>query len=350
MKKFLSMIAVCAMSAMVFSGCGADNQGTQGGTEETPTENSAAMDTPVDVGIIQLTEHPALDASREGFIEALAEAGYTDGDNINIETQNAQGDQSNLKTISQKFVSDGKDLILAIATPSAQAVATETKDIPILVTAVTDPAESGLVETNEVPNCNVSGTSDLTPVEDQIELLTKILPDAKKITIMYCSGEQNSLIQADMAEEAAKAAGLEVERKTVTSTNDVAQVTESIIGTCDAVYIPTDNVLASSMPLVSSITNPAGLPVIVGESGMVEGGGLASVAIDYTDLGKLTGKMAVQIIEGADIKTMPIQYAENPQLVINETAAAELGITIPDDVKASAEVVNTSADSGTEAQ
>lgn len=350
MKKFLSMIAVCAMSAMVFSGCGSDNQGTQGGTEETPTENSAAMDTPVDVGIIQLTEHPALDASREGFIEALAEAGYTDGDNINIETQNAQGDQSNLKTISQKFVSDGKDLILAIATPSAQAVATETKDIPILVTAVTDPAESGLVETNEVPNCNVSGTSDLTPVEDQIELLTKILPDAKKITIMYCSGEQNSLIQADMAEEAAKAAGLEVERKTVTSTNDVAQVTESIIGSCDAVYIPTDNVLASSMPLVSSITNPAGLPVIVGESGMVEGGGLASVAIDYTDLGKLTGKMAVQIIEGADIKTMPIQYAENPQLVINETAAAELGITIPDDVKASAEVVNTSADSGTEAQ
>lgn len=339
MKKFLSMLTIAAMSAMMLAGCGgpAGNEGAEGSVSSAGT----AMDTPVDIGIIQLTEHPALDASREGFIAALAEAGYTDGDKINIELQNAQGDQSNLKTISQKFVSDGKDLILAIATPAAQAIATETSDIPILLTAVTDPAESDLVESNEAPNCNVSGTSDLTPVKEQIDLLTKILPDAKKITIMYCSGEQNSLIQADMAEEAAKALGLEVERKTVTSTNDVAQVTQSIIGTCDAVYVPTDNVLASSMPLVTSITNPAGLPVIVGETGMVDGGGLASVAIDYTDLGKLTGKMAAQIIEGADIKTMPIQYAENPELVINETAADELGITIPDDIKATAILATT---------
>lgn len=341
MKKFLSMLAVAAMSAMMFAGCGGA-AGTEGDAAQDSADTSGvAMETPVDIGIIQLMEHPALDASREGFVAALAEAGYTDGDKINIELQNAQGDQSNLKTISQKFVSDGKDLILAIATPAAQAIATETTDIPILVTAVTDPAESGLVEANDAPNCNISGTSDLTPVAEQIDLLTKILPDAKKITIMYCSGEQNSLIQADMAEEAAKALGLEVERKTVTSTNDVAQVTESVLGTCDAVYIPTDNVLASSMPLVTGITNPAGLPVIVGETGMVNGGGLASVAIDYNDLGKLTGKMAAQLIEGADIKTMPIQYAENPELVINETAAAELGITIPDDIKATATVANT---------
>lgn len=344
MKKFLSMIAVASMSVMMLAGCGSSASSTGEGT--TNAESSAAgtaMDTPVDIGIIQLTEHPALDASKEGFVAALAEAGYKDGDKVKVEFQNAQGDQSNLKTISQKFVSDGKDLILAIATPSAQAIATETKDIPILVTAVTDPAQSGLVDANDAPNCNVSGTSDLTPVNDQISLLTSLLPDAKKITIMYCSGEQNSLIQADMAEEAAKALGLEVERKTVTSTNDVAQVTQSVIGTCDAIYIPTDNVLASSMPLVTSITNPAGLPVIAGESGMVEGGALGSVAIDYTELGKLTGKMAVQIIEGADIKTMPIQYTEYPQLVINETAAAELGITIPDDIKSKAKVTNTAA-------
>ncbi len=341
MKKFLSMLTVAAISAMMFAGCGggAGAGGAEG--DDGAQSASTAMETPVEIGIIQLMEHQALDKSREGFVAALAEAGYKDGDKINIELQNAQGDQSNLKTISQKFVSDGKDLILAIATPSAQAIANETTDIPILITAVTDPADSGLVETNEAPNCNISGTSDLTPIKEQIDLLTKILPDAKKITIMYCSGEQNSLIQADMAEEAAKALGLEVERKTVTSTNDVAQVTESAIGTCDALYIPTDNVLASSMPLVTSITNPAGLPVIVGETGMVNGGGLASVAIDYTELGKLTGQMAAQIIEGADIKTMPIQYTENPELVINETAAAELGITIPDDIKAEATVVNT---------
>lgn len=339
MKKFLSMLTAVAMSAVMLSGCSGSSESGTGGADT----DSTAMETPVDIGIIQLTEHPALDASREGFIAALAEAGYTDGDKINIELQNAQGDQSNLKTISQKFVSDGKDLILAIATPAAQAIATETKDIPILVTAVTDPAESGLVESNEVPNCNVSGTSDLTPVKEQIDLLTKLLPDAKKITIMYCSGEQNSLIQANLAEEAAKAAGLEVERKTVTSTNDVAQVTESVIGTCDAVYVPTDNVLASSMPLVTSITNPAGLPVIVGETGMVNGGGLASVAIDYTDLGKLTGEMAAQIIEGSDVKTMAVQYAENPELVINETAADELGITIPDDIKSNATLTTTTS-------
>lgn len=351
MKKFFTMVAALAMSTIMLAGCGSTaDQGTEGNTEGTQAESTAAMDTPVDIGIIQLMEHPALDASREGFIAALAEAGYNDGENINIELQNAQGDQSNLKTISQKFVSDGKDLILAIATPAAQAVATETKDIPILITSVTDPAESDLVESNEVPNCNVSGTSDLTPIKEQMDLLKKILPDAKKITIMYNSGEQNSLIQADTAEAAAKELGLEVERKTVTSTNDVAQVTQSVIGTCDAVYIPTDNVFASSMPLVSSITNPAGLPVIVGESGMVEGGGLASVAIDYTDLGHLTGEMAVEIIEGADIKTMPIRYAENPELVVNETAAAELGITIPDDIKASATVVNTSGEGSTEAE
>lgn len=346
MKKFLSMLTIAAMSVMMLAGCG--GTGTTEGEGDAAPEAAAAMETPVNIGIIQLMEHPALDASREGFVAALAEAGYTDGDNIKIELQNAQGDQSNLNTISQKFVSDGKDLILAIATPAAQTIANATTDIPILVTAVTDPAESGLVESNELPNCNVSGTSDLTPVADQIELLTKILPDAKKITIMYCSGEQNSLIQADMAEEAATALGLEVERKTVTSTNDVAQVTESVIGTCDAVYIPTDNVLASSMPLVTSITNPAGLPVIAGETGMVSGGGLASVAIDYTSIGRLTGKMAAEIIEGADISTMPIQYDDAPELVINETAAAELGITIPDDIKAEATVTNTATETDTD--
>lgn len=341
MKRFLSMLAVATMTAMLFAGCGTTPSDT---TTEPATDTAtagSAMETPVDIGIIQLMEHNALDASREGFIAGLEEAGYTDGDKVNIEVLNAQGDQSNLKTISQKFVNDGKDLILAIATPAAQSIAAETSDIPILVTAVTDPADSDLVESNELPNCNVSGTSDLTPIKEQIDLLTKILPDAKKVTIMYCSGEQNSLLQADMAEEAAKAVGLEVERKTVTSTNDVAQVTQSVVGNTDVVYIPTDNVLASSIPLVTSITTPAGIPIIVGETGMISGGGLASVTIDYNELGKLTGAMAAKIIEGADIKTMPIQYTENPELVVNEKAATELGITIPDDIKSKATVINT---------
>lgn len=329
MKKFLSMLTMAALSLSMLVGCGGD---------------SAAPKDSVDIGIIQYTSHPALDASREGFISKLAELGYTEGTNCTFDIQNAQADQSNLKTISQKFVSDGKDLILAIATPAAQSIAAETKDIPILVTAVTDPAQSELCESNEVPNTNVSGTSDLTPVKEQIELLKKILPDAKKIGIMYCSGEQNSVFQANLAKEAAAENGLETEELTVSNTNDVAEVTSSALGKYDALYIPTDNILASSMPLVSSITNPAGLPVIVGEQGMVEGGGLASVAISYTDIGEITGQMAADILGGADIKTMPIQYAENPELIINETAAAELGITIPDDIKAGAAVVNTVTD------
>jgi putative ABC transport system substrate-binding protein len=337
MKKLLrSLTALVTVGAMLTTGCGsATDSGTSDGSA------TASKDS-YNIGIIQLTEHPALDAAKDGFIEGMSENGLIDGENITVDLQNAQNDQSNLKTIAQKFVSDKKDLVLAIATPAAQSIAAETTDIPILITAVTDPAASGLCETNEQPGGNVTGTSDLTPIKEQIELLHTILPDAKNIAIMYNSGEQNSVIQADMAEAAATELGIQSERKTVTNTNDVAQVTSSLIGKFDAVYIPTDNTLASAMPLVSSITNPAGLPLIVGEQGMVEGGGLASVAVSYSDLGKMTGKMAAEILlNGADPATMPIEYTENPQLIVNPDAAAELGIVIPTEVMDKAEQVNT---------
>ena len=332
MKRFLSTIIALALTTVVLAGCGSSSS-------STASSDGSKSDKTYNIGVIQYTEHPALDAAREGFVEALKEAGYVDGENINIDVQNAQSDQSNLKTISQKFVTDKKDLVLAIATPAAQSMAAETKDIPILVTAVTDPAESDLVESNEAPNTNVSGTSDINPVSDQIALLQQLVPDAKNIAIMYCSGEQNSVLQAKMAKEAADKLGISSKEETVSNTNDVAQVAESLIGKYDAVYIPTDNVLASSMPLLSSITNSKGLPVIVGEEGMVQGGGLASVAIDYTELGKLTGKMAVDIFNGKDIQTMPIQYTENPQLVVNKKVADEMGITIPDDVASKAKMI-----------
>lgn len=329
MKKFLSVLTMLALTATMLVGCG-------GGSSDT----AASGDDVKEIGIIQYTAHPALDAARDGFIDKLAELGYEDGVNCNIDVQNAQADQSNLKTISQKFVNDNKDLILAIATPAAQSIAAETKDIPILVTAVTDPADAQLVESNEAPNTNVSGTSDLTPVAEQIDLLTQILPDAKNIAIMYCSGEQNSVLQAGMAKDAAAEKGIKTTELTVSNTNDVAQVTESAVGNYDAIYIPTDNILASSMPLVSSITNPAKIPLFVGEEGMVEGGGFASVAIDYTELGKLTGQMAADIFGGADIKTMPIQYTENPELIINTDVAEALGITVPEEILSKATLVN----------
>lgn len=340
MKKMLkSLTAAVLMGALALTGCG---QAAQTEGESGSEAKSADSGDSFDIGIIQLTEHPALDAAREGFVQGMADNGLTEGQNITLDVQNAQNDQSNLKTIAQKFVADDKDLVLAIATPAAQSMAAETKDIPILVTAVTDPAASELCETNEVPGGNVTGTSDLTPIKEQIELLHQILPDAKNIAIMYNSGEQNSVIQADMAEAAATELGITSERKTVTNTSDVAQVTSSLIGNYDAVYIPTDNTLASSMALVSSITNPAGLPTIVGEQGMVENGGFASVAIDYNEIGQMAGKMAADILlNGKKPGEIPIGYTENPTLIINPDAAEELGIKVPEEVLSKAEMVKT---------
>lgn len=284
------------------------------------------------IGINQLVRHEALDASYQGFVDALEDAGYIDGENIKIDYQNAQNDQSTLNTIATKLVNDGSDLILAIATPSAQAVANATRDIPILVTAVTDPAGSNLAESNEAPGGNVSGTSDLTPVKKQIELLTQLVPDAKTIAILYSSSESNSKIQVEMALEAADELNLEVVEATVSNTNEIEQLVQSLVGKIDAIYAPTDNTIASGMPTVAMVANPNGIPIICGEEGMVSKGGLATYGIDYYKLGWLTGEQAVRIIrDNASTATMPIEYLPEDEysLTINEEVAKQLGIEIP---------------------
>lgn len=248
----------------------------------------------IKIGINQLVSHEALDASYQGFVDALADSGYLDGENIKIDYQNAQNDPATLNTIATKLVNDGSDLILAIATPSAQAVANATRDIPILVTAVTDPAGSDLVESNEAPGGNISGTSDLTPIKLQIQLLTKLVPEAKTIAILYSSSESNSKIQVEIAKEAAKELNLETVEATVSNTNDIEQVVQSLVGKVDAIYAPTDNTIASGMPTVAMVANPNGIPIICGEEGMVGKGGLATYGINYYKLGWLTGKQAVQ--------------------------------------------------------
>lgn len=287
------------------------------------------------IGVNQLVRHEALDASYQGFVDALKEAGYIDGENIKIDYQIAQNDQSTANTIATKLVNDGCDLILAIATPSAQAVANATKDIPILVTAVTDPAGAGLVESNEKPGGNVSGTSDLTPVKKQIELITKFLPDAKKIAVLYCSSETNSKIQVEMAREAAEEFNFEVVEATVSNTNEIEQVVQSLVGKVDAIYTPTDNTIATGMATVAMVANSNGIPVFCGEEGMVNKGGLATYGIDYYKLGRLTGEQAVKIIKN-EVTTadMPIEYLPDDEytLTINEEAAKQLGIEIPDDL------------------
>lgn len=290
-------------------------------------------DKKIKIGVIQLVEHPALDKNYQGFVDGLKAAGYVDGQNISIDYQNAQGEQANCVTIAQKLVNDQSDLIFAIATPAAQAVANTTSDIPILVSSVTDPKTAQLVESNEKPGTNVSGTSDLTPCAAQISLLKRLLPSAKKVAILFCSSEENSRFQARLAEDACKKEGLDFVEATVSNTNEVQQVVQSLVGKVDAIYTPTDNMIASSMATVALVTTPNKIPVICGEEGMVQGGGLATYGINYYELGLQTAKMAVEVLkDGKKPADMPIQYLEKCDFSYNKEVAEELGIEIPADL------------------
>ena len=301
------------------------------------------------IGVCQLMEHDALDATYNGFVEGLKEAGYEEGKNLEIDLNNAQGDQSNCATIASKLKNDGCDLIFAIATPAAQACANEITDTPILISAVTDPAASGLVDSNEAPGANITGTSDLTPVASQIEMIQKLVPDAKTVGVFYTSSETNSKLQADMAIEAGEKLGYTMETYTVSQSSEIQQVVESMVGKIDALYIPTDNLLASNMPTVSMVANQAKIPTICGESGMVENGGLITNGINYFDLGVLTGKQAAEILEGADPATMPIEYCpeDSYTYTVNEDTAAEIGIEIPEEFLQDSEEVETEASTDT---
>lgn len=314
MKKLLSVAVSILVAACIFSGC-------------------KEKDGKIKIGVIQLVEHPALDKSYQGFVDGLAEAGYKNGENIVIDYQNAQGEQANCVTIANKFVNDKDNLIFAIATPAAQAVANLTKKIPILVTAVTDPETAKLVKSNKKPETNVSGTSDLTPVAAQISLLKKIVPEAKTVGLLYCSSEANSIFQINIAKEACKSNGLEFIEGSVSSSNEIQQVTQSLVGKVDAFYIPTDNMLAAGIANVVMVANTAKLPTICGEDGMVISGGLATYGINYYELGKLTAKQAVKVLaENANPADMPIEYLEKFDFSYNKETANAIGITIPDNL------------------
>ena len=286
-----------------------------------------------EVGIIQYMEHVALDSAREGFITALRDNGYVEGENITFDIQNAQGDQTNLSTISDRFVSNNVDLVLAIATPAGKSIAGKTSKIPILGTAITDYVDARLAKSNEAPGMNVSGTTDMNPIKEQIELLVKLVPDAKTVGVLYTSSEDNSILQAAIAKENIEAMGLNYVEVTVTNSNDVQQATQSIVEKCDAIYIPTDNTFATAIPTVYGVTSKSKTPVICGEAGMVENGGLATLGINYYDLGFQTGLMAIRILKGeAEPATMPIEKPDKYDFAINGTVAEEIGIKIPDDL------------------
>lgn len=322
---------------------GADNtaQTASGaGTASAAASDTAKTDSQADkirVGIIQYMEHPSLDQAYRGFVEGLKQAGYVDGQNLELNFQNAQGEQANCQTIADQFKNADYDMILAIATPAALAVANVIADTPILVTAVTDLVSTQLVQSNEAPGTNISGTSDMTPIDDQIKLVQTLFPDCKNLGIIYSSGEANSELQVAEARKAAEALGMTVKAVTISSTNEIQQVTESVITGLDAIYLPSDNAIASSMPTIAKVAMDHKVPIIPAVEAMCAEGGLASVSINYLELGRQTAAMATRILrDGEDVAAMPVEFAANPELVINQEYANAIGYTFSADIQSRA--------------
>ena len=285
------------------------------------------------VGICQLVQHPALDAATQGFKDALTEAL---GDAVSFNEQNASGESVNCATIVNGLVASQVDLILANATAPLQAAASATADIPVLGTAVTDYASALEIDnwTGTVGG-NISGTSDLAPLDQQAAMLQELFPDAKTVGLLYCSAESNSKYQVDMIRGYLEQAGLTCEEYAFTDTNDVASVTQKACDFSDVIYIPTDNTAASNTEAIANVVLPAGVPVIAGEEGICQGCGVATLSISYYDLGYATGKMAVKILTGeADISTMPVEYAPQVTKKYNAANCETLGVTVPDDYAA----------------
>lgn len=329
MKKSLAVLLSGAM--LMLAACGGGGNQASGGKKEKT----------VKIGITQIVEHPSLDAAREGFIAALKDAGYEEGKNLKIDYQNAQGDMNNNASIAQKFVSDKSDLILAIATPSAQAAVQATKEIPILFTAITDPVGAELVQSMEKPGGNVTGTSDTHPdaIKNTIAAIKKFVPGAKKVGIIYNNGEPNSVVNVKNAKEALEAEGLEAVESTISASSEVKQAAESMVGRVDVLYIPKDNTVVAALESVITVANDKDIPMFAGEGDSVKRGAFASYGLDYHDLGYTTGKMAVEILEGKKPADIPVGYPEKLELVVNKKAAEEEGITLTDELLKDAKVV-----------
>ncbi|MDP4126598.1 MAG: ABC transporter substrate-binding protein [Bacillota bacterium] len=303
-----------------------------GAAKSEATSSTSGEKKAVKIGIVQIVEHPALDAARQGFLETLKQNGYEEGKNLTVDYQNAQGDQSVLQSIAQKFSSAKLDLVLAIATPSAQAMASASKDIPILITAVTDPVEAKLVNSMDKPGKNVTGTTDMNPLKEQFELMKKLVPNVKRVGVIYNAGEVNSQVQVTMAKKVAKDLGLEIVEATVTTSADVLQASQSLVGKVDTIYVPTDNMVVSAAQSVVQVANKNKIPIISGESSVVDKGALATIGINYNKLGKQTGDMALRVLKGDKPQDMPIESQKEFDTVLNKATISTLGITVPEDI------------------
>lgn len=322
MKKWMKVgiIAALAGLTLVYGGCGNESSGNKASGKKQ-------------VAVVQIMQHGSLDAANKGMIDGLAERGYGP-DKVEVDQQNAQGDQSNLKSIASRFKSNKPDIIFGISTPATQAVANEIKDIPIVGCAITDFETAKLVKSNAKPETNVTGVNDRGPVEKQVDMGKVFVPAAKTMGLLYCSSEVNSEIQANQAKKHAESLGLTVVERTVSSVNDIQQVAESMVGQVDFIYVPTDNVLASSIPTLVKVTDPAKIPVIVGADSMARDGALASLSVEFYKSGVQAGHMAADILAG---KIKPedtaVQDPEVYEVIINKKNAELLGIQIPEEYK-----------------
>lgn len=318
-KRLVWGVLLLLVAVLVISGCA---------KPATPPDQKPAGET-YKIGIVQIVEHPALDAAREGFIEGLASKGFVEGEKVSFDYKSAQGEMPTAITISEGFIADKVDLILAIATPCAQAAATATKDIPILITAVTDPVAAGVAQSLERPNTNVTGTTDMNPVKEQLELILEINSAAKNVGVIYNSGEVNSVVQVEIAKKVAAKLGLKIVEAVATNSGEVGTAAESLVGKVDAIYIPTDNTVVSALRSVVRVAEDHDILLVAGDVESVVNGAVATLGITYYGLGYQTGLMAAEVLQGADPATMPILGSTEFTYAINKTAAKNMGVELP---------------------
>ncbi len=281
----------------------------------------------VHIGILQYVEHPSLSAARKGFVAELKNEGYVDGKNLKLDYENAQGDQSNLQTISTNLLSNN-DLVLGIATPAAQTLSNLSTDVPVLFTAVTDPVSAKLVKTMENPEGIATGTSDMSPISKQVELLQKVMPNVKKVGIMYTTNERNSEVQVEEAQKEFAKAGIDVLTKGISSTNDVQDTAKSLMSQTQVLFIPTDNMIVSAISLITELSKEMKVPVVGGSADIVEQGVLFTYGANYEALGRQTAKLAVRIIKGEDVSKVSAEYPKTLNVVANDDMAKTLGIDL----------------------
>lgn len=324
---------VLAATLLVTAGCGSTvKTSEEGGAQETASEGAKSYK----IAISQIVEHPALDATRQGFIAALKDAGIVEGENLKIDYNNAQGDQTNNLSIADKVSSDKNDLVFAIATPSAQAVVSKVTDIPVLFGAVTDPIAAKIVENLEQPGGNVSGASDTNPeaIAQLMKFISTEFPNVKKLGLIINEGETNAIVMADKAKEELDKYGIELIKAPVTNTSEVKQAAESLVGRADALYVTLDNMVVNGFDAVVQTANANKLPLFTSDRDTVENGSFATVGFKYYDHGYQVGQMAVDILKnGKKPGEMKITVPEKLDLILNLKAAQEQGITVTDAMK-----------------